>query len=382
MAHIVFAHQAVQDVNGLLLFPLVKCGVDNGGCQHLAGGIHHRHLAAVAVAGVQAHGNEALDRGLHQQGLQVQGKIVNGAFIGTLAQVAADLTLDGGEDQPLVGILGSSLDKLGNKHGGLQCRSADQSRTLVARQGHTGLQDPFLLTPIDGQDLVIQQPGYGLGEVIVQPVHGVRIRILGLAGKYAPAGHQTAQILPDLRIIGKILSDDIAGTLESFFNGIDTLLRVDVILCKNGRILTVLGEDSLRQRCQALLPGHGATGAALLLVGPVQILHLGHGGRIVDSGGQLLCQLALIFDGTLYLVTALLEVPQIGQPGLQIAQGGVVHGTVHFLPVPGNKGNGVALVDQGHHIFNILQFLAQFFRQNFSNQTHWVSPCPKSRQVS
>ena len=34
------------------------------------------------------------------------------------------------------------------------------------------------------------------------------------------------------------------------------------------------------------------------------------------------------------------------------------------------KGDGVALVDEGHHIFNIGKLLAQFFRQNLGNGFH------------
>ena len=69
-----------RERNGFLLFPLAESGIDHGGGQHLAGGVHHGDLAAVAVSGVKTHGDEALDGGLHQQRLQIQGKIVDSAL--------------------------------------------------------------------------------------------------------------------------------------------------------------------------------------------------------------------------------------------------------------------------------------------------------------
>ena len=54
-----------------LPLPRTVGGVDHRGVQHLSGAVHHRHLTAHAVAGVQSHGHPALHRGLHQQGLQI-----------------------------------------------------------------------------------------------------------------------------------------------------------------------------------------------------------------------------------------------------------------------------------------------------------------------
>jgi len=69
--HPVLPHQLGQPGNGLLPLPRTVGGVDHRGVQHLSGAVHHRHLTAHAVAGVQSHGHPALHRGLHQQGLQI-----------------------------------------------------------------------------------------------------------------------------------------------------------------------------------------------------------------------------------------------------------------------------------------------------------------------
>ena len=43
---------------------------------------------------------------------------------------------------------------------------------------------------------------------------------------------------------------------------------------------------------------------------------------------------------------------------------------MHFLPVSGDKGNGVALIDEIYHIFNVLLLLPQFLSQNFDYRLH------------
>ena len=222
---------------------------------------------------------------------------------------------------------------------------------------------------------MIQQPGNGLAEVIVEAINAVLLRVLRrFAGEGAPAHDQLPQGLADVRVIGKILSDDVVCALQGFFCGVYPLFRVNIVQRQSLGIPAVLGKNRLCQGLQSLLPGDRATGAPLLLVGSVQVFHLGHGPGGIDGGRELQCQLALIFDGLFHLVPAILEITQVGEPGFQGTQGGVVHGAVHFLPVPGDKGDGVALVDQAHHIFHIFQFLTQFLSQNFRNGLHCFTP--------
>ena len=133
------AHELGQGGDGLLLFLLREGGIHHGGVQHLARSVHHRNLAAVPVSGVKPHGYETFDRGLHQQGLQVQGKVGNGSFACPVGQLVADLPLDGGEDQSVVGVLCGGLDKRRNLHGGLQCGAAHQGRAFIAGQGDAHL---------------------------------------------------------------------------------------------------------------------------------------------------------------------------------------------------------------------------------------------------
>ena len=378
----VLAHKSGQDGNGFLLFPVVIGGVDHGGIQYLAGGIHHSHLTAHTVSGIQAHGDEALYGRLHQQGLQIQRKIVDGTGVGPLGKGTADLTLDGGEDQTIVSIVSGSTDKGGDLHHRLQCGPADNGVAVVSCKAYIGLQNFFLFTAVHGQDLVIQQPGNGLGEIIVKFVNTVFFGIVrGLAGESTLAHDQIPEGFADIGIVRKILGDDVVGALEGFFNGKDTLFGVHIAFRQLGRILAVLGEDGFRQRGQALFSCHGAAGAALLLIGPVEIFYFCHGGGSIDGGSKFLRQLALVFNGALDFFSAFLEIAQISQTGFQITQDGIVHGAVHFLTVTGNEGNGVAFVQKGDDVFNIFLFLAQLLGQNFGNGQHEIAPCKKSRRL-
>ena len=139
-------------------------------------------------------------------------------------------------------------------------------------------------------------------------------------------------------------------------------LRRGAVLC--------LCQQQLRQRLQPLLPGNGGAGAALLLIGAVQILHLRQRGGVVDGDRQLLRQLALPVDGGLHLLPPRLQISQIAQPVLQLPQGGVVHGAVLLLAVAGDEGDGVALIQQGDNVFHGLLGLAQLLGQYLGNGLH------------
>ena len=81
-------------------------------------------------------------------------------------------------------------------------------------------------------------------------------------------------------------------------------------------------------------------------------------------------QLPLAFHGAEHLFPPLLETAQVPQFGLQISQCGVIHGSVELLPVAGDEGDGVSLIQKLHHIFHILCLLSQLPGQNLHNCVH------------
>ena len=114
MPDIMLAHENRQRCNCLLLFSFTEGGINNSGVQNLPGCVHNSNLAAVAVSGIQSHGDKAFYRGLHQQRLQVQRKIVDGALAGTVGQLVADFPGNRGENQSLIGIFGCCTNKQRN----------------------------------------------------------------------------------------------------------------------------------------------------------------------------------------------------------------------------------------------------------------------------
>ena len=375
MGHAVPADEPGEHVDGLLLFPLIEGGVNHRRVQHLSGGVHHRHLAAVAVARIQAHGDKPLHRGLHQQGLEVEAEHLDSPLVGLLGEGIADLPLQGGLQQPVPGVVRRGADKLHGRPAGHH-RPAHGDAGGLAVQLHAHLQNVLPLAPVDGQHLMAHDPPHRGLKVIVQPVDAVLRLLLRRPGhQRSPAQVQLPQALADGGVVGDGLGDDVAGPLEGGLRRLHPLVRVDEIL---GQLLGIHrgthGEQGLRQRLQPLLLRHGGPGAPLGLVGQVQVLHLRQGGGGVNGGGQFFCQLALALDGGLYLLPPLVQVAQVLQPVGQGAQGGVVHGPVELLAVAGDKGNGVALVNEGDHVLNIALLLAQLSGQNLDHGFHWDAP--------
>ena len=191
------------------------------------------------------------------------------------------------------------------------------------------------------------------------------------------AKHIFPQHLPDFGIIGNHFSDDVIGPLKGIGDGFHPLFWVYIIFRRRCGFGAGGGlcEEELRQRLQPLLSCHGGPGTAFLLIGTVEVLHLGQSGGGVDGGGEFLRQFALFLDGAFDLLPPLVQIAKVVQPVGQVPEDRVVHGPVHLLAVPGNEGDGVALIQKGHHIVYIILRLAQFASQKFDDLLHEDSPC-------
>lgn len=61
---------------------------------------------------------------------------------------------------------------------------------------------------------MIQHPRDGLGEIVIELVNAVGLRVLGGgADKHSPAHHQLPQRLADVGVVGKIFGNDVIGAL-------------------------------------------------------------------------------------------------------------------------------------------------------------------------
>ena len=108
-------------------------------------------------------------------------------------------------------------------------------------------------------------------------------------------------------------------------------------------------------------------GAALLLIGAVEVLYLSERFGTVDGGGELVCELALLADGFFYRLAALCKAAQVLEAFFERAQRGVVHRTVQLLAIASDKGNGIALVQKLHNVFHVLRIFVKLLRKRLND---------------
>ena len=257
----------------------------------------------MAVAGVESHGDEAFDGRLHEQRLEVEGKHLDGPFAGAVSQRGAHLPLKRGIDKAVVGVLGGGLDKLHCGGAGLHHRAAQERQRKIAVKQNGCLELFFLFAAVDGENLVPLQLCNRLRKVVVQAIDAV-LFCRGEGAERAALFQQLTQAFADGCVVADPLGDDVVCALQRVGDGLDALFRVEVVLRESVRRghAARLREDRLGQRLEPLFAGDGRAGAALLLVGPVEILDLGERRGLVDDGGQLVRQLALRLDRGLDLI--------------------------------------------------------------------------------
>ena len=90
-----------------------------------------------------------------------------------------------------------------------------------------------------------------------------------------------------------------------------------------------------------------------MLVRAVEVFDLGERFGAVDGGGKFIGELALLIDGLFYGLAAIFKTAEVLEPLFERAQRRVVHRAVELLAVAGDKGDGVALVEQMHDVFNV-----------------------------
>ena len=328
-------------------------GVDNGGIQHTAGGIHHRQLAAVAIAGVPAQHHLTGEGRLHQQVVQIFGKDPDGLLAGILEQLPEGFIFHAGGNEALPAIGGSFHHGAAAGIIGDHRFAADGLQGFFLLQHNGSLKEALLFAAVDGQHPVRGDAAHRLLEVVIHLIGGVLGAIAG-GGNHGRPVDQKAQCLADLAVIGNILRDDIHSAGESILGGLHALFRVHILRSHAKRLPQgILHPDGRRQRFQALFPGNAAAGAALGLIGTVEVLHLRQSGRSLNGGLQLRGKLFLLGDGANDLLPAFLQVAQVFQPVAEVTQGGIIQAVGHLLAIAGNEGDGVAFIQKAHGGFHL-----------------------------
>ena len=173
-----------------------------------------------------------------------------------------------------------------------------------------------------------------------------RLAVAHLGGEAAALPIGFAQRAQEFRIFGKALDQNGACALQRRLRRGDVLLRIH----EGGgcllRLAGGLGEEQIGQGLQARLFGDLRLGAALGLVGQVEVFEprLGVGG--VELERQLVGELALLADAVEDRLAPVLQLAQVAQALLQGAQLGIVQGAGDFLAVARDEGNGGTAVEQ------------------------------------
>ena len=387
--HMMPPAHADNHLPGLFLLPLLpgQRKERNARLKDAPGGIHHRQLAAVMVTRIHAKGHPSADRRLHQELPQVVGKDMDGALVGPVRQLIHQLTVQGGLNQAVPGILGRQTDLV---PGGAVIFHIVSLNDLLRAGGtdlHRHPEEALLFAPVQRKNPVIGRLQDRLGIVLIlgidirralcvlNPVLAAldvlflcRCRRLGLflcrrfflfnllAGQLARAPHKGPQLGADIRIVRHHLGNDVPGHGQRFFRAFNFIFRIHIRRGKgHGIIRGLLLQNGLRQRLQPFLPGDNGTGAPLRPVRQIQVLKNRQGGRRLNLCPQRLIQFALGLNGPQNGLPALFQSPQIFKPLTEIAQLLVIHFARLFFPVPGDEGNGVSLINQRRNRFRDLR---------------------------
>lgn len=184
--------------------------------------------------------------------------------------------------------------------------------------------------------------GQGFGEVEVVGELGPGL-LLALADGRAQAAllpQALAQGAGEVGVLGEALHQDRAGPVQGGLGVGHALVGVHVGGGDLLRVLVRVPDQPLGERFETGLAGDLGLGAALGLVGEVDVLQTGLGVGRVDAGLQLVVQLALGTDRLQDRAPAFGQFTQVAQAFLEGAQLGVVQRSGRLLAVPGDEGHG------------------------------------------
>ena len=347
--------------------------------EHLAGGIDHRQLAAGAIAGVVPHDHLAADRRLHQESAQILRKHADGAVRRGVKQVGADLALDGGRDQALVGV----SDRLAQKRRRLALAAGDDLALEIGidrllRHAHRHTQKTLALAAGNREIAVRADAGERLGIVVILRVDRVLL-LCRAARQFAEAHAALADGFSVLCALCDLLGNNVTRARQRSGSVRHLLFRGNEVRRRIRERLVVpllTGEDQERERFQSPLTRDRRAGLALLLIGEVHILQFIQRLCLVErrryGGGQF----ALRVDGGADLLAARVKAAQIVQPLDQCAQLHVVEAAGRLLAIARDERDRVPVVVQLDRLLDLPALDPEFIGQNLQN-IHVSFPFPQ-----
>ncbi len=362
-------HQLLQALQRLLPPPLRLVRVDGGRVQHLPRGIHHRHLAPGAEPGIDPHHRVPGERRLAEQRAHVVREDANGVRLRSLGQMAAHVALNGREQQSLGSVLDGQHELLVQRRavGGPE-RRADARPPVSLGHVHAHAEHLLGLAAVDGQDLVRTQPLDPQLERIVDLIRATRIasvpgRVVGvlpLGAEHARPQRLLPRHLPHVGMVADRLRHDVARPCQRLLHRRHLVAqewRCDLL---HRLVRARLLKDQIGQPLQPLLAGHVRARAPLGLVGAVEVLELGQGAGGQQPLPQLGRHLSLLLDAGHDRLAAILQRAQSVQQLLQPAQLLLVEHARLLLPVAGDEGERVPLVEERDGGLGLLQADIQF----------------------
>lgn len=166
-----------------------------------------------------------------------------------------------------------------------------------------------------------------------------------------------ANPLPDLRVVSNVLSHNVHRALERLLCRLDAFFGIDILrrfLLKLPRLWQC--QQILGERLQPFFLGHRRTGAALLLVGAVQILYLLQLHRSFDRCLQLIRQFSLLLDQPQDLFLAYRQIAQIAKPLFNRPNLRFIQLARHLFAVTSDKRHRIALVQQSDGALCLMRF--------------------------
>ncbi|MND37766.1 hypothetical protein D3C80_284590 [compost metagenome] len=181
---------------------------------------------------------------------------------------------------------------------------------------------------------------------------------------------EAAQVGEQGGVFGEALHEDVLGALQDRLDVGEALLGVDETLGFAFRGQGRVVEQRIGQFAEAGLQGDLALGAALLLVGQVEVFEARLGIGQLDLAGQLRGQLALFLDAGEDGGAAVFHFAQVAQALFQVTQLGIVEAAGDLFPVAGDERHGGAFVQQGHGGGDLLRAHAQLFSDAVVDAIH------------
>ena len=320
--------------------------VDHVGGRDLAGGIHHRDLHPGPEPRIEAESRPGTGGGGKQQVAKVSGKDAHGPGLGHLFQASAQVGVEGGfqlgAPGPAHGLHQETVPRpavIADAEGAGDAEFLPGGHALLGHVaggvGDVEVEDVLLLAPVQGQDAVRGQARERFGEVEIvgELLAGRFLALLDAGGHSAALPDRVAQGAHQFRVFAEPLDQDGARALQRGLDIGDALARIDEAGGSLFRRAFGMGEQGLRQGAEPGLAGGLRLGAALHLERQVEVFEpcLCVGGEDARLQGRV--ELPLAVDALEDGGAARLQVAQIGEALLQIAELGIVEAAGDLLAV-------------------------------------------------